>query len=245
MRPPEVDARPSTALSLDWVRQGQGLLEERIASLDDEMVGQPSRLPRWTRGHVLTHVSRNADALVNLLTWARTGVQTPMYPSTEARNAGIEAGAGRGLPEQLDDVVASAQRFMEHATAMQAADWAARVRSAQGRDMAASDVPWMRVREVWIHLVDLDVGVDFDVVPDPIARALVRDVARWMDGRVEHRVLLVGQPTDVVFGGSEAQPPVRVHGSPQALAAWLIGRSRGEGLDVASPDRLPDLPGWL
>jgi maleylpyruvate isomerase len=222
MRPPEVDARPSTALSLDWVRQGQGLLEERIASLDDEMVGQPSRLPRWTRGHVLTHVSRNADALVNLLTWARTGVQTPMYPST-----------------------ASTQRFMEHATAMQAADWAARVRSAQGRDMAASDVPWMRVREVWIHLVDLDVGVDFDVVPDPIARALVRDVARWMDGRVEHRVLLVGQPTDVVFGGSEAQPPVRVHGSPQALAAWLIGRSRGEGLDVASPDRLPDLPGWL
>ena len=32
----------------------------------------PSALPGWTRAHVLTHLARNADAMVNLLTWART-----------------------------------------------------------------------------------------------------------------------------------------------------------------------------
>jgi maleylpyruvate isomerase len=103
----------------------------------------------------------------------------------------------------------------------------------------------MRVREVWIHLVDLRVGLGVDAIPEPIARALVQDVARWMNGRVEQRVQLVGQLPDVVFGGAPGQPPLRVHGSPQALAAWLIGRSRGEGLEVTPPGRLPDLPPWL
>ncbi|MEV0474381.1 maleylpyruvate isomerase N-terminal domain-containing protein, partial [Streptomyces prunicolor] len=28
-------------------------------------VAEPSRLPGWSRGHVLAHLARNADALVN------------------------------------------------------------------------------------------------------------------------------------------------------------------------------------
>ena len=44
---------------------------------------------------MLTHIARNADALTNLFTWARTGVETPMYPSREVRNATIEAQSGR------------------------------------------------------------------------------------------------------------------------------------------------------
>ena len=45
----------------------------------------PSLLPGWSRGHVLTHLARNADGAVNLLTWARTGVETPQYVSQEQR----------------------------------------------------------------------------------------------------------------------------------------------------------------
>ena len=48
-------------------------------------------LPGWTVGHVLTHVARNADAYTNLLTWARTGVETPAYASPEAREALLRA----------------------------------------------------------------------------------------------------------------------------------------------------------
>ncbi len=43
---------------------------------------------------MLTHVARNADAMINLLTWARTGVPTPAYASDQQRDADIEAGAG-------------------------------------------------------------------------------------------------------------------------------------------------------
>lgn len=237
---------PDTEVLLDWVRQVDRLLEERVAAMSEEAVTQSSRLPGWTRGHVLAHLSRNADALVNLLTWARTGIPTPMYPSTEARNAAIEVGARRGLQEHLDDVAGSARRFMEHATALPQAHWGAQVRSAQGNEIPAADIPWMRVREVWIHVVDLDVGVEFDAVPEPVARTLVQDVAGWMGDRVDRPVHLIDQRgDDTWFGGPAEQAAVSVRGSPQAYAAWLTGRSWGEALVVDPPGRLPELPRWL
>ncbi|HEY2702300.1 MAG TPA: maleylpyruvate isomerase family mycothiol-dependent enzyme [Candidatus Dormibacteraeota bacterium] len=245
MRPGQGTSLPGTEVILGWVEDGQSRLEERLAPLDDGAVAQPSRLPGWTRGHILTHLARNADALVNLLTWARTGTPTPMYPSAERRNADIEAGAGRPIEVQRDDLVAAARRLMETARGMGRHDWEAAVRSAQGRDIPAAEIPWMRAREVWIHLADLDVGAGFEVIPDEVAVALVHDVARWMDGRVERRVELVAPHVDAAFGGSPGQPAVRVHGSPQALAAWLVGRSRGETLEAEEAAAIPDLPPWL
>ncbi len=236
---------PGTAVLLGWVDEGQRLLEERLAPLDDAAVRGPSRLPGWTRGHLLTHLARNADALVNLLTWARTGTPTPMYPSAERRSLDIEAGAGRPIGVQRDDLVASARRLMETALGMGPDHWEGTVRSAQGRDIPASEIPWMRVRELWIHLADLDVGAGYEVIPDEIAVALVHDVARWMDARVDRRVEVIAPLTDATFGGSPGLPRVRVHGTSQALAAWLTGRSRGESLEVEAGAALPDLPAWL
>src|SRR5690242_5869899 len=74
---------------------------------DPAVIAEPSGLPGWTVGHVLTHLARNAEALTNLLIWARTEVETPMYPSRAARDADIEAGSGRPLAEQLADVRAT------------------------------------------------------------------------------------------------------------------------------------------
>ena len=65
-------------------------------ALTDAEAAGPSLLPGWTRGHVLTHLARNADALVGLVDGALTGVAAPMYPSVEARAADIEAGAISG-----------------------------------------------------------------------------------------------------------------------------------------------------
>ena len=41
------------------------LLRDRAGALDG---GAPSRLPDWTVGHVLTHLARNADSIVRVLT---------------------------------------------------------------------------------------------------------------------------------------------------------------------------------
>src|SRR5215469_10907773 len=95
-----------------------GRLLQTTARLSDAQARAPSLLPGWSRGHVLTHVARNADGLGNLLTWARTGVKTPQYPSLAAREAEIEAGADRPVDELTEDLAASAAVFSERARAL-------------------------------------------------------------------------------------------------------------------------------
>jgi maleylpyruvate isomerase len=102
---------PPWGTVVSWVAEGQPLLENAAARLSPQQVRSPSLLPGWSRGHVLTHLSCNADALTNLLTWARTGVESRMYATPAEREEGIQAGAGRALPEQLADLAASGSPF--------------------------------------------------------------------------------------------------------------------------------------
>ncbi|HKR48504.1 MAG TPA: maleylpyruvate isomerase family mycothiol-dependent enzyme [Pseudonocardiaceae bacterium] len=229
---------PATALA--WVAAGQARFERAVAECSD--LREPSRLPGWTRGHVVTHVARNAEGLVRLLTWARTGIETPMYPSLQARAADIEAGAGRPQAEQLNDLRSTGAAFATATQQLSPEHWAATVRHRHGL-VSASTVPWMRVREVWLHLVDLDAGVELDVLPEDIATALVRDVAGWMETRVPTRIELRIPGTEPVTFGPENSARVPVSGPVQELAGWLTGRSHGDRL--TAPDGLPELPHWL
>jgi maleylpyruvate isomerase len=134
-------------------------------------VSAPSGLPGWTVGHVLTHVARNADAYTNLLTWARTGVQTPAYASPEARAAGIEEGAGRPLDEQLEDIRTAHERFADAAAAMPLEAWTFHL-PPTGQSAAA--VPWARLREVEVHHVDLGAAYSPQDWSDAFALRLLR-----------------------------------------------------------------------
>ncbi|MGZ4664297.1 MAG: maleylpyruvate isomerase N-terminal domain-containing protein [Frankiaceae bacterium] len=93
--------------ALAWMASGTRRFEEVARSLDPTEVTAPTRLAGWHRGHVLTHVARNADALRNLLVWARTGVETPMYATPEQRSRDIEAGAVRPAADIVDDLLHS------------------------------------------------------------------------------------------------------------------------------------------
>src|SRR2546430_5157230 len=112
---------------MDQVRRSMARIGEATdrllasaAALTDARAGEPSLLPGWTRGHVLTHVARNGDGLGNLLRWARTGTETPMYASREARRADIEAGAGRSPAGPAADVPATAIAFPAQAARLPA-----------------------------------------------------------------------------------------------------------------------------
>ena len=74
--------------SIEAMRVGEELLARAVGKADP--LAAPSLLPGWSRAHVVAHVAGNAVALLNLLTWARTGVETPMYADDAARNADIE-----------------------------------------------------------------------------------------------------------------------------------------------------------
>src|SRR6266516_7719364 len=68
----------------------------------------PSRLPGWTRAHVLAHLARGADAMRYLLIRARSGEDRPAYASEQERAAAIEHTAGQGAKELVADLAASA-----------------------------------------------------------------------------------------------------------------------------------------
>ncbi|MBA0124256.1 maleylpyruvate isomerase family mycothiol-dependent enzyme [Haloechinothrix sp. YIM 98757] len=234
---------PEVSSALRWVQDGQRLVEQTVAALDDD-VRLPSALPRWSRGHVITHLARNADALVNLLEWARTGNPTPMYSSRHQRDAEIEAGAERPLGEQAGDLAESGRRFAEAAARLTEHGWSARVTSAQGRDIPASEVPWMRARELWLHVLDLDAGVAMDDLPDDIAEALVRDVASWMSSRIDTAIELRphGHPP-VRFGPAAETPSAVLSGPACRIAGWLTGRTSAD--ELHRDGVVPTLPRWL
>jgi maleylpyruvate isomerase len=231
-----------------WAGQGQQAVEQAAARLEPAQVAEPSRLSGWTRGHVLSHLARNADALVNLLTWARTGTEARMYASPTERADGIEAGAYRALPEQLADLSAANQRFTDAAAAVPADRRDFTVLSGQGREIPASEVPWLRVREAWLHLVDLGTAFTIDDIPEAVAWTLAADVAAWMSSRTQATAELraEGQPDPIRLGpGSpDDRTAAVVEGSPQRIAGWLTGRVQGQaGLTVTG--ELDDLPRWL
>ncbi|MBL7256680.1 maleylpyruvate isomerase family mycothiol-dependent enzyme [Paractinoplanes lichenicola] len=210
------------------------------ADLDPAAVGTPSRLPGWTVGHVLTHVARNADALTNLLTWARTGVETPPYASPQARDAGIEEGAGRPLREQLEDIRAAHDRFADAGAAMPAGAWAFPL---PWLGQSAAAVPWTRLREVTVHHVDLGAAYTPADWTDAFALRLLREVAAGAgaDWPVMH---LRPYGIDHVLPiGDGPEPPV-VGGPTKSIAAWLTGRGDGTDLTVSPDGELPKPKRW-
>jgi maleylpyruvate isomerase len=222
------------------VDRATDLLISTAADLDPAAVAKPSLLPGWTIGHVLTHVARNSDALTNLLTWARTGVETPAYASREARDAAIEAGATRPLREQIEDIRAAHERFADAGAAMPAAAWTFRL---DFLGLPAAGVPWARLREVEVHHVDLGLGYTQADWTDAFALRLLREIVTGADEQWPPMMLRpLGTETPLTIGSAD-NPPV-VGGPAKSIAAWLAGRGDGGDLTVSPDGELPRPARW-
>lgn len=233
---------PELDRSAAWSATGTRFLRDLIDRTGDADLRQPSALPDWTRAHVIAHLARNADGLVNLATWARTGVQTPMYPSMEQRAADIEDTARLAPTDLRADFGAACDRLAGELADLPAAGWTRTVRDPRGTPMPASAIPWMRAREVWIHAVDLGTGTRLAEAPDEFVDALLSEVTSQFAEREEVPGMVLA-PTDRAEGWAIGTGPT-VTGSAAGLASWLIGRSAGADLD-AHPGELPTVPAWL
>jgi len=198
-------------------------------------VAGPSLLPGWTRGHVLTHVARHADAMTNLLTWARTGVETPAYATATERAEGIEAGAGRAPAEQIADLRATHERMADAAAAMPAEAWAFLI---PGRNQLAAALPWGRLREIEVHHVDLAAGYTPKDWSEAFALRLLREIVHDAGSEAPPMVLRPFGVEHPLTIGAAADAPV-IGGPTRAIAAWLTGRADGAELTVAPDGELP------
>ena len=230
---------------LDWMHDGEGFFLGGLDDLGDDDLREPSGLPGWSRAHVVSHFSRNAHALVNLLDWARTGVATPMYPSVEARAEGIEEGSHQSAADLRAEAHAASQQLQDATAAMPEAAWDGEIRTALGRATTGAEVPWMRVRETWVHTVDLDASARIEQIPDAIAVALIDEVTTTLNSRDEcPGVVLHAIDTSRDWTMGAPDGAVTLKGAQAAILGWIIGRSRGDGLH-ASGGTLPPPPRWM
>jgi maleylpyruvate isomerase len=183
-----------------WSEIGTRIFLSGTATLSSAAYTKPTGLPGWTRQHLVAHVAANADALGNLVHWAASGERTPMYATREERAEGIARGPRLSDGELGDWLRRSTDRLAEATAALTDEQWTNEVVTAQGRSVPASEIWWMRSREVCVHAVDLGVGIGFGDLPEDFLLALEADVL-----------------------GKRGEVP-QVEGPLAGRVAWLTGR---------------------
>lgn len=222
------------ARDLASVRDATDRLLSAAAALDNASAAEASRLPGWSRGHVLAHLARNADALVNVFKGR------PMYPSASDRDADIERDAPRALDVQLTDVRESADRF--RAAGAVPADWSRTVELRNGVTDAAARVPFRRWAEVELHHVDLGIGYELEDLPEDFTEREIAFLAARFAGHPEVPPTRLTDSTRAWSTGRDADAPsVTVTGPAPDLLGWLAGRRDGAALTVTGGP-LPALP---
>jgi maleylpyruvate isomerase len=132
--------------------------------------------------------------------WAATGIETPMYASPQARDEDIEKGSRLPVQDLLTWYVSSVATLNRGMDILGPHQWSAQVITAQGRKVAATEIPWLRARELMVHAVDLAVGLTFADLPVDFLQVLTAEIVAKRD---------------------LAHLPV---GPVPEVAAWLAGR---------------------
>lgn len=230
--------------ALDQVAASTERFVGSVRSLADAQVGGPTLIPPWTRGHVITHVARAADSYRRLLAGAIDGVETPQYPSMAFRAAQIDAGSGRTVAELVSDVIDSSVRFDQAMRTLPDHAWRAQVRMRPGELRAPAALPLIRLRELEVHHVDLEVGYAFaDIDPD-VARWVIDDILMELGRREQPPPVRIAATDTGLCRELGAGAPL-IRGVQADLLAWLSGRAPGTGLVTDDAGTPPDAPYWI
>jgi maleylpyruvate isomerase len=178
----------------------QRRLIDDITDLTDEQARAPSLLPNWSVGHVLTHVARNGDSFIRMMSAALRGDVVTQYDGGhERRAADIAAGADRSAAELVADVTRSASELEAVWAAMTPQAWKGHGLNAGGETWPCEAMPFHRWREVAIHHVDLGLGYT---------------AADWPEDYVARELAISLRLLPERLGGADRR----------RLLAWLLGR---------------------
>ncbi len=192
-----------------------------LESLTDGDCRQDSLLPNWRRGHVLTHLSRNADSHVNLLQAAVRGEVGNQYVSVEQRNGDIESGAMRSAEELVMALRLSIYGLEAAWASANEKAWQGQGRNLSGRVIEMSSLVFLRWREVEIHHADLNLGLSYDdLTPLYVRLELDQQIMLWRSRK----------PMGMTY-----LPEIAKKLSPSQRLAWLMGRVEVAGLAKPEP----------
>jgi len=192
-----------------------------LENFTDDDCQQDSLLPNWSRGHVLTHLSRNADSHVNLLQAAVRGEVGEQYASAEQRNGDIERGSTRSAEELVMDLRLSIYGLEAAWASANEKAWSGQGRTLRGNVIEMSSLVFLRWREVEIHHADLNLGLGYDdLTPLYVRLELDQQIMLWRSRKPM---------------GMTDLPEVAKKLSPSQRLAWLMGRVEVAGLAKPEP----------
>jgi maleylpyruvate isomerase len=242
---------PELLESLLQARRGTAFFARKLNELSDADLDGPSLLPGWTRRHVAAHIGYNARAIARLIEWAATGVETPMYASTDIRDKEINFGATLSPIALRNLFDHSAVHLNVEWRDLPADAWRHLVKTAQGRIVPAEETVWMRTREVWTHAVDLDNGATFADIPAPVLTRLLTDITGAWKTRGTDTGLLIrvtGPQPALELGSAGPDAPLVVSGPLAGVTRWATGRGTDSVTATqngAPLDTVPAAPKWI
>ena len=152
------DSHAAPAGDLLLARRGTAYFARKLSELSDDDLDAASRVPGWSRRHVVAHVSYQARHLARLVEAARHGKALERLVEPDNQNEDVVFGAT--LPTH------ALRHLFHHSEVhlnvewrdLSGAGWSASVTSLDGRAVAVRDTPLMRAREIWQCGVDLRNG---------------------------------------------------------------------------------------
>lgn len=215
---------------------GQNHLRSLLAGLTEEGVREPSALPGWTRGHVLTHLEGVGLALARQARYAQRGKLIEPYDGGRpGRDAAIEAGHGRSAPVLVSSLSAALDEVDASWSAIGPEDWQ---RPVVYRDGVVYDAALGWWRELEIHTADALLGFRYADWREPFCTYLIGHLLPRVPDGV--RITLTADDGPWTWTHGEGRP-VAVTGRLNDIAAWLAGR-RPDGPLAGDP--LPTLVDW-
>lgn len=213
------EAQRQVQFDIDGVVAAHRLLEAHVAGLTDDVAHGASALPNWTVAHVLTHVARNAESFVRLLSGVATNIKVSQYEGgRDQRNGDIEVGASRDAATIVADVLETNAALESALATIDPSWWEREVEFMVGLGRAA-DVPWRRWREVAVHHIDLGFAYRWTDWPESYVRIELRRMTMLWSSR---------KPMGLTALPSEAMAVGDAH-----RLAWLLGRASIDGLEPA------------
>ena len=215
--PDEISARQLDAQVEGCAAAHQRLLAD-LEGRDDEWCRADSALPGWTRGHILTHLARNAESFIRLLEFASRGDVAEQYPGGKsARDAAIEEGASRTAHEIVDDLRKMIYGLEGAWNSTTAEAWKGVGILSSGARISVREVVFRRWREVEVHHADLLASVSFaDWSSDYVRLDLDHQVMQWRARKPMGLTVL---------------PEQALRLAPHDRLAWLLGRLEVPGLE--------------
>ncbi|MEY3575154.1 MAG: hypothetical protein RLZZ88_297 [Actinomycetota bacterium] len=193
-------------------------------ALSDAACREPSLLAGWSRGHLLSHIARNAESHVRMFQAATRGEVSEQYPGGKpTRNREIDEGSTKSAEQLVVDVRTSIYLLEAAWAAATETTWLGHgIKShSDNAHVPIHELVLMRWCETEVHHADLDLGFTWrDWNPLFVRYDLDRRLMAW---RARKPMGLTVLPDAI----TQLEPNLRL--------AWFYGRHTVAGVPAPDP----------